>query len=53
MDRLFGRNMRQWLGTWLPVQRLVIGDEIVYRKHPFDLFMNTIVPLSAMLVYGM
>ena len=52
VDRVFGLSMRQWLGTWLPVQRIVVGDDIVYRKHPFDLFINIVTPLSIFLVYA-
>lgn len=51
IDRVFGLSMRQWLGTWLPVQRIVVGDDIVYRKHPFDLLVNIVAPLSGVLVY--
>ncbi len=52
IDRVFGLSMRQWLGTWLPVQRIIVGDDIVYRKHPFDLFVNIVAPLSAFFIYG-
>ncbi len=50
-DQLFGRNVKQWLGTWLPISRMVVGDDIVYRKHQFDLFVNAALPFAMFAVY--
>ena len=52
LDRVLGRDVKNWLGTLLPAGRLVVGDDIVYRKHPYDLFINVAAPLALVLLYG-
>ena len=52
LDRVFGRDVKNWLGSLLPVGRLVVGDDIVYRKHLFDLLINIGTPLGLVLLYG-
>ncbi len=52
LDHVLGRDVKHWLGTLLPVGRLVVGDDVVYRKHPFDLFINVGAPLALVLLYG-
>ena len=52
LDRVFGRDVKNWLGSLLPVGRLVVGDDIVYRKHLFDLLINIGTPLGLALLYG-
>ena len=53
LDWFFARNIRPWRGTVLPIDRLVVGDDIVYRKNILDLLVNGTVPFSILLIYGL
>ena len=53
LDRVLARGIKQWLGSVLPVSRLVIGDDIVYRKHLLDLVTKAIVPFTVFAVFSL